>query len=130
MKPYYEHNGITIYHEDCRKILPTLPRVDLVLTDPPYGIGESMGKNKSRSGAAASKDYGYSEWDKKTIPFDLISAIIDHSTRTIMFGGNYYPMPPSSCWLVCDKENGNNDFADCELAWTNLKKAVRIFRFR
>lgn len=41
MKPYYEHNGITIYHGDCREILPTLPdqSVDLILTDPPYGVG-------------------------------------------------------------------------------------------
>lgn len=39
MKPYYEHAGITIYHGDCRDILPQLPKVDLVLTDPPYGVG-------------------------------------------------------------------------------------------
>jgi site-specific DNA-methyltransferase (adenine-specific) len=38
MKPYYEHGGITIYHGDCREVLPTLEKVDLVLTDPPYGI--------------------------------------------------------------------------------------------
>jgi hypothetical protein len=39
MTPYYEEKGITIYHGDCREILPSLPKVDLVLTDPPYGIG-------------------------------------------------------------------------------------------
>lgn len=47
-----------------------------------------------------------------------------------MFGGNYYAMPPSSCWLVWDKENGDTDFADCELAWTNLKWAVRRIKYR
>lgn len=45
MKPYYEHAGITIYHGDCREILPQLPPVDLVLTDPPYGIGKDYGNN-------------------------------------------------------------------------------------
>ena len=49
--------------------------------------------------------------------------------RQIIFGGNYYDCPPASCWLVWDKENGDNDFADCELAWTNLPKAVRRIKF-
>lgn len=49
MKPYYQESGITIYHGDCREILPTLPRVDLVLTDPPYGIRlENHGAGKER----------------------------------------------------------------------------------
>jgi site-specific DNA-methyltransferase (adenine-specific)/modification methylase len=47
----------------------------------------------------------------------------------IIFGGNYYDCPPASCWLVWDKLNGDNDFADCELAWTNLPKAVRRIRY-
>jgi site-specific DNA-methyltransferase (adenine-specific)/modification methylase len=47
----------------------------------------------------------------------------------IIFGGNYYALPPTSCWLVWDKLNGDTDFADCELAWTNMKKAVRRIRF-
>jgi site-specific DNA-methyltransferase (adenine-specific)/modification methylase len=47
----------------------------------------------------------------------------------VIFGGNYYAMPPAKCWLVWDKENGDNDFADCELAWTNLPKAVRRIRY-
>jgi len=47
MNPYYEHAGITIYHGDCRDVLSGLSNIDLVLTDPPYGIGEAAGKNKS-----------------------------------------------------------------------------------
>jgi len=46
MKPYYEHAGITIFCGDCREILPSLPKCGLLLTDPPYGIGEADGKNK------------------------------------------------------------------------------------
>ena len=50
MKPYYEHAGITIYHGDCREILPTLPKCDLLLTDPPYGVnlGDHLGAADSR----------------------------------------------------------------------------------
>lgn len=50
----------------------------------------------------------------------------DKSQHQIIFGGNYFALPPTSCVLVWDKDNGANDFADCELAWTNLKKAVRM----
>jgi DNA modification methylase len=127
MTPYYDQEGITIYHGDCREILPQLPKVDVLLTDPPYGIGEAAGKNKSRSVIAKSKDYGNSSWDNATQP-DAILQAVEMARQAVVFGGNYYPLPPSSCWLVWDKENGENDFADCELAWTNLKKAVRLKR--
>ena len=114
---------------DCREILPTLGKVDAVVTDPPYGIGEASGKNASRGNLAAAKDYGCSSWDDEPVPADLMSAVKAAGRWLIIFGGNYYDCPPASCWLVWDKENGTNDFADCELAWTNLPKAVRRLRF-
>lgn len=115
----------TLYLGDCREILPTIGKVDAIVTDPPYGINEAAGKNKSRSALATSKDYGTDDWDKSTPPAWLIDQIRDVSKWQIIFGGNYFDLPPSSCWLVWDKKNGNSDFADCELAWTNLPKAVR-----
>lgn len=130
MEPYYEEPGITIYHGDCREILPTLPNVDLVLTDPPYGIGEAAGKNKSRGKLAVAKDYGDNDWDDNPPPAWLWGLLSEKSTHQIIFGGNYFPLPPSKCWLVWDKENGESDFADCELAWTNLPRAVRRLRWR
>lgn len=121
-KPYYQDEYVTLYHGDCRELLPLMPKVDLVLTDPPYGIGESAGANKSRNKLAIAKDYGDDSWDAEPIEQALIDSLIDQPA--VIFGGNYYAMPPSKCWLVWDKHI-TGDFADCELAWTNLPGAVR-----
>lgn len=130
MKPYYQESGITIYHGDCREILPTLEPVDLVLTDPPYGIGESSKRHESRSKLCKAGGYGQSDWDDKPIPDDLMRIILTAGRYQVVFGGNYYRMEPTSCILVWDKDNFGTDFADCELAWTNFKKAVRKIKFR
>lgn len=122
-------DGITLYQGDCREIMPALGRFDAVVTDPPYGIGEAAGKNKSRGNIAIAKDYGVSSWDDKTAD-EAVDMAISKSDKAIVFGGNYYKLTPTSCWLVWDKLNGDNDFADCELAWTNLDKAVRRIKFR
>jgi DNA modification methylase len=133
MTPYYEEAGITIYHGDCREILPQLGRFDLLLTDPPYGIGEARNKRGgSQHGAAVapSRDYGAATWDDAAPAPWVFGMMQSISTSQIIFGGNYFPLPPSKCWLVWDKENGNNGYADCELAWTNLNKAVRRINWR
>jgi DNA modification methylase len=118
-----------LYHGDCSKILPLLGKVDAVVTDPPYGIGEAAGKNRSRNQLAKATDYGDDTWDDQPCSPEMISAIRDSSKWQIIFGGNYFQLPPSSCWLIWDKLN-SGDFADCEIAWTNLKKAIRIKRHR
>lgn len=109
---------------DCLDVLPTLSGVDAVVTDPPYGIGEAAGKNKSRTNAAQARDYGNDSWDDEPCSDEAISAMRAVSSWQIIFGGNYFTLPTSSCWLVWDKQS-TGDFADCELAWTNLNKAVR-----
>ena len=127
MKPYYQDDAVTIYHGDCREILPHLPKVDLVLTDPPYGIGESSRKNNSRGKLANPTDYGFYDWDSKPATEKQLEMTLGSGNQAIVWGGNYFHLPPSSGWLVWDKLN-TGDFADCELAWTNLPMAVRIFR--
>lgn len=118
----------TLYLGDCREILPTLGKVDAVVTDPPYGIGEA-GKNfASRAKLASADRYERSTWDDSTADA-AVAASVALARWSIVFGGNYYDLPPTSCWLVWDKLNGTNDFADCELAWTNLPKAVLRIRF-
>lgn len=131
----------TLYHGDCRDILPMLPKADAVITDPPYGIGESSRKNVTRRKPFGSRvdnkntrgtfvppvDYGSYDWDDEPISDELLRLVLGAGSSVILWGGNFYDLPPASKWLVWDKEN-SGDFADCELAWTNIPGAVRIFR--
>lgn len=128
----------TLYLGDCMEILPTLDKVDAVITDPPYGIGESSKKVESRQRGAVGgskaladqRDYGVFDWDIAPPNPEVIDLIRTKGECQAFFGGNYFYLPPTSCWLVWDKLNGNNDFADCELAWTNWPKAVRRLQWR
>jgi site-specific DNA-methyltransferase (adenine-specific)/modification methylase len=120
----------TLYLGDCMDILPTLDKVDAVITDPPYGINENSKKVASRGKLAVPKDYGDFDWDKAPPPDAFIELIRTKGQHQAFFGGNYFTLPPTSCWLVWDKLNGSNDFADCELAWTNWPKAVRRLQWR
>ncbi len=114
---------------DCRDVLQTLDEVDAVVTDPPYGIGES-GRNFASRGKLASADkYERSDWDDQPCDPVVIAWMLANSQKQIIWGGNYFDLPPTSCVLVWDKMAPANDFADCELAWTNLPKAVRRIRF-
>jgi len=126
LKPYFDEDDITIYCGDCREVLPELESVDLVMLDPPYGIG--VYKNGTMGGGVLAKQsrYDATEWDNKTINNDDLLKILAYGEFSCCWGGNYYLISPSSCWLVWDKETGLNFFADCELAWTNYPGAVRL----
>lgn len=119
-----------LYLGDCAEILHSIGKVDAVITDPPYGINENSAKVASRGKLAAPKDYGSFDWDKTPPADELINALREASHFQAFFGGNYFTLPPSSCWLIWDKLNGDNDFADCELCWTNWPKAVRRLAWR
>lgn len=123
----------TLYLGDCMDILPTLDKVDAVITDPPYGIGIDRAMAASsggQSGGMLAKKgvYVASGWDDAPMSLELANLIMQKGDDIIFWGGNYYGLPASQCWLVWDKKvNGN--FADCELAWTNMKKPVRKFEW-
>lgn len=121
-KPYYDDGkGIVIYCGDCREILPLLEPVDLVLTDPPYGIGHKM---QGGTWGAKEKYADFREWD--IAPDALcIDLILESSELQIIWGGNYFALPGSRCWLVWDKTNAVPTMADVELAWTNLDKPAK-----
>lgn len=126
-----------IYNADCLDILRELPdkSIDLVLTDPPYGINvynsvyKNRGEYRSKNSKARNGNYKPCEWDKDIPCKDIFEHIFRVSKHQVIFGGNYFIeyLHNSPCWLVWDKNNGTNDFADCELAWTNFKSAVRKY---
>ena len=117
----------TLYLGDCMDILPTLGKVDAVITDPPYGgvLNKKSGHGKLKE---SLKKYGGGDWDYKPDKefFDFVCNI---SKMQIIWGGNYFSdfLPSSRCWLVWNKLNGTSSFADCELAFTNIESAVRMF---
>lgn len=126
MKPYYEHAGITIFHGDCREVLPTLGRFDLLLTDPPYGIGEHGGKARTRGDSRPN--HVCAGWDNERPEKATIDLIRSHAEVQMIFGGNYFAdiLPASRCWFYWRKLMGG-DFADGELIWTSLDAVVREF---
>ena len=128
--PYYRDDAVVIFNADCKEIVPQMPKACLLLTDPPYGIGVDRkmakdGGTQRGKAAAAKRHYEASGWDDATPPRWLLDMLRDHADKSIVWGGNYFELPPARGWLVWDKMNGDNDFADCELAWTSLDIAVR-----
>ena len=124
-----------VYNIDCMEYMKTLPDkcFDLVIADPPYGIKEDGLKNHSRSKLAKAQEYTPKDWDKQAMPKEFFDELIRVSKNQIIWGANHFisQIPyDSPCWIVWDKDNGNNDFADCELAWTSFKTAVRRFKYR
>ena len=126
---------LDIRHADCMDLMREFPdkHFDLAVVDPPYGIGEDGAKNHSRGKAAPPTMYADKSWDSITPPVEYFEELQRVSKNQIMWGANHYMEKVkrgSSSWIIWDKENGDNDFADAELAFTSHKKAARMFRFR
>jgi len=92
-----------------------------VVTDPPYGIGPKM-----QGGTWATKNSQYAEmqtWDTNADP-KYIESVLGMGVPSIIWGGNYFNLPPSRCWLVWNKPHFPT-MSDCELAWTNMDKNTK-----
>lgn len=118
----------TLYLGDCRDVLPTLGPVDAVVTDPPYGLGDKWngGGGRGRSSWTFLPEEAKS-WDSSTI--DVVPSLINMAGEIIIWGGNYYALPPARCWLIWDKKQPDTfTTGQAELAWTNLDKPIRTYR--
>ena len=127
---------IEITNEDNMRLMARYPdnHFELAIVDPPYGIGESSNDNQSRSKLGKSKNYGNKKWDDNAPNIEYFNELKRVSKNQIIWGANHFieniPKANSSCWIVWDKVNGENDFADCELAYCSFKTAVRKISLR
>mgnify|MGYP003151685809 CR=1 FL=1 len=117
----------TLYQGDCLEIVPTLGKVDAVVTDPPYGIGEHGGKARTRGRRGYCKHENLN-WDKDRPSAAAFRAILSCSDDQIIWGGNYFAdlLPPTMGWFYWRKLMGGA-FSDGELAWTSRQSALREF---
>lgn len=116
----------TLYLGDCRDILPTLPKVDAVITDPPYGINKD-GQKQTTGGHGGRKEYEFLGWDAERPSVDVFASILCAADKHVIWGGNYFAdmLPPTGKWFVWDKGQRIAQ-SDGELAWTHEAGALRI----
>ena len=119
--------GVTLYLGDCREILPTVGRIDAVVTDPPYGIGKD-GQKRSTGAHGGRKAYDFLGWDAQRPDPEIFALLLATAKTQVIWGGIYFAdlLPPTGKWLVWDKGQRISQ-SDGELAWTSLPGALRIF---
>ena len=118
----------TLYLGDCMDILPTLEKVDAVITDPPYGISRA-GQQETFTKSAKHKRKHFDDlgWDESRPSKELFTALLTLGDKALFWGGNYFAdlLPPTMGWLYWDKGQKGLSMSDGELAWTSEEKALR-----
>lgn len=115
---------------DCRDVLPTLGKVDAVVTDPPYGINADQGAaigGTDASGRYIRRPKQYEGgWDSERPDDALLGAVVASGKVSIIWGGKYFAdaLPRGGRWLFWDKLNSMPSYSDGEIAWTNIPGAV------
>lgn len=129
-EPYYSDDFVTLYHGDCREVLPDLGDLSAIVTDPPYGLGDLMARKSERPGKWSQlwpSDGNGLDWDQE-VP-SVVASLPTMARDCIIWGGNYFPLPPRRGWLVWDKIVRSFSSGHCELAWTTVDQPVRAFNF-
>lgn len=129
----------TLYQADCAALLPTLGRFDAVITDPPYGILNLEGAGSTTAIRKSPRQVGSGTLKNRilntsNVGWDIAPAaeVLDQirgmSGAQVIWGGNYFPLPPARGILVWDKEQPWPNFSQVELAWTSINRPAAIFR--
>ena len=118
----------TLYCGDCMDILPTLDKVDAVVTDPPYGVLAETGSAATRR-SGGNKDNGQIAWDIAPSQ-KLIELICSKASIQAIWGGCHLELPPTFGYLIWDKQIDGLNFGEVEFCWTNKKFAPRQFHYR
>jgi DNA modification methylase len=111
--------GCVLYRADCREVMGDV-KADAIITDPPYGI--SFAAQPTTGGRRRGQKR--ETWDDET-PTDVVLALREMAALCVIWGGNYYALPPTRGWLIWDKVNNPPSMGDAELAWTNQDQNVR-----
>lgn len=129
MSPRIETIGPhTLYLGDCREILPTLGKVDAVVTDPPYGVLSDTGSAATRR-SGGNQNAGKMAWDVAPC-VGVLDMLRDMSGWQMFWGGCHLELPPTFGYLVWDKQIDGLNFGEVEYCWTNARFAPRVFRYR
>lgn len=125
----YELNNF--YNADCMEAMRQFPDgyFELAICDPPYGIKAEGGTGKY--GRLKFESEKGKTWDASIPPPEYFSELFRVSKNQVIFGGNYFPLPPSRGFIIWDKGAGfkGRDFAECEFAWTSFDRNARIFSY-
>lgn len=112
---------------DCMDYMASLPdkAFDLAIVDPPYGIGASCMNMGSENNTETF--YEKKRWDDNCPSQEYFDQLFRVSKNQIIFGGNYFNLPPSRCFIIWDKKIGDNDFSMCEYAWASFSSGSKLF---
>ena len=130
-KYYYSTDNGVLLHGDCLDIMPEIDQVDLVLTDPPYGVNRDKGFDGfgGFGNPIERRRYESDNWDSKRPTKEIFDVLLRSAKLSIIFGGNFFAdiLPLGTHWLVWDKKNTMPTFGDAELIWTNSnRKSIKI----
>jgi DNA modification methylase len=123
--PYYDDGQCVIYHGDCREVLPSLS-IQSIVTDPPYGLGDLLHRPGPGKWSKLFMD-GAPSWDRDAP--EIVTTFPTLASHCVIWGGNYFALPPMRGWLVWDKIVRQFSSGHCELAWTTLDQPVRAFNY-